>query len=210
MVDSIPLLVAAAALHVIFRLAYIFYIGLSLRAARRRTESDPAVRHEHWLRFKKKTSAVFFGDMASTAAILVLTAGTLRDYVPFEYSLITGVVFTIIGVSVKIAASRAIGVKGFYYYNFFCNEQEREYHTRGIYRTLDNPMYGLGYLHAFGFPLIFWSLWGLVFAAFDWAVIWGFYLMFERPHTVSYWQDVIRLDLSRPRTDEESNIVRQR
>lgn len=211
--DSIllrSLLVTAIASHLVFRLAYIFYIGLSIRAAQRRTKSDPAIRYARWLRFKKRTSLVFFGDMASTAAILALTAGSLPDYLPYEYALIVGIIFTIIGVAVKIAASRAIGVKGFYYYNFFCNEQDREYHARGIYRSLDNPMYGLGYLHAFGFPLIFCSSWGLVSAAFDWAIIWVFYLVFERPHTASHWLDVIRLDLSRSRTDEESNIVGQR
>jgi protein-S-isoprenylcysteine O-methyltransferase Ste14 len=58
--------------------------------------------------------------------------------------------------------------------------------AKGIYKYLKNPMYGLGYMHAFGFALLFLSFWGLVFALFDWIIVWAFYFVFERPHTLNY------------------------
>jgi protein-S-isoprenylcysteine O-methyltransferase Ste14 len=91
-----------------------------------------------------------------------------------------------------MSAYRAIGVKGYYWYNFFCAREDREYVAKGIYKYLDNPMYGLGYLHAFGFPLLFLSFYGLVFALFDWIVIWAFYFIFERSSTVYYWRSYQR------------------
>jgi protein-S-isoprenylcysteine O-methyltransferase Ste14 len=204
------LIVTVGAIHIAFRLGYLFYIGLALRSAQRLRDADPAIRHARWLVFKKRATVVFTGDVVSTGVFLVVTAGTLPDYVPLQYTIVIGIIFTIVGLATKLAACRAIGTKGFYCYNFFCSDEERKYVARGIYKYLDNPMYGLGYLHAFGFPLLFRSSWGLAFALFDWLIIWVFYFVFERQHTASFWHSEIGLGASGAGSNERSQVLGQR
>jgi protein-S-isoprenylcysteine O-methyltransferase Ste14 len=179
-------LAVAASLHVAFRLAYLYSIGFALRAGERHCNDDPGITFREWLAFKKRTYFVFAGDVVTTGAILVLTADTLGPDIAMIYTLPISIILIVAGIWTKAAAYRVIGDKGFYYYNFFCNDEEREYVSKGIYRYLKNPMYSVGYLHAIGFPLLFRSGVGLAFGFFDWVIIWVFCLAFERSHTSFY------------------------
>lgn len=176
--------IAASAAHVAFRLAYFFYIGFTLRSAHSDQNKRRANTYEEWLRFKNKASFIINGDALLLALIILLSIGSLPPLIQYGHTMIVGLALACVGITVKLEAYRLVGEKGYYWYNFFCSVEEREYTPRGIYRYLDNPMYGVGYLHAFGLALIFRSVWGIIFALFDWGVIWAFYFFFERSHTL--------------------------
>lgn len=184
-------IILAGALHLIFRLLYFFYIGFSLKAAQSATDSNEA-RYARWLKFKKRAAFILDADGVTLALVIAVSLNTLAGSDYLFYLRIAGALFVVAGISIKVSAYRAIGVKGYYWYNFFCADEEREYVARGIYKYINNPMYGPGYLHAFGFPLLFLSFWGLVLAVFDWIVVWAFYFVFERSHTTYHWHSYQR------------------
>ena len=185
------LLIAASVIHVGFRLAYFFYIGLTLKWRHAR---DDEASYSDWLRFKKEASFILNVDGLTLGLVTVLSAASLKLPMSFEWTVVMGIILICAGIGVKLAAYRVVGDKGYYWYNFFCGDHEREYTARGVYRYLDNPMYTFGYLHAFGFPLVFRSLWGLVFALFDWLIILAFHYYFERPHTTFHREREMRLN----------------
>ena len=148
--------------------------------------ADIRSRGEHSAKIAEHGAAFKFilnVDGLTLGAVIVLSAASLQLSLSFQWTLVIGIILICSGIGVKLAAYRIVGAKGYYWYNFFCGDEERLYAARGVYRYLDNPMYTLGYLHAFGFALAFRSLWGLVFAFFDLAVIWAFHFCFESPHT---------------------------
>jgi protein-S-isoprenylcysteine O-methyltransferase Ste14 len=198
LINSSWILTAAIALQVLFRGAYFFYIGLAIRAARRDARSDKQARHEKWLKFKRLAAFILDGDGVALALVIALSINTL----PVESGRVSirllGAIFILIGIAVKVSAYRAIGTRGYYWFNFFCDGDEREYVKRGIYKYLNNPMYGPGYLHVVGFPLLFLSAWGLAVGVFNWAVVWAFYFVFERSHTFSHYRSANAPGEARP------------
>jgi protein-S-isoprenylcysteine O-methyltransferase Ste14 len=192
------LLVIASLLHAGLRLAYFFYIGLKLRARYSGDSVAATAAHEEWLRFKRKAAFVLNADGLTLGAVAVLSAESLPVRASFFWTLIAGMLLICAGVAVKVAAYRVVGTKGYYWYNFFCRDDQREYVARGVYKYLDNPMYTLGYLHAFGFALVFRSLWGLIFAAFDVLVLRAFHFCFERPHTAFHLRRAMSLTGRKP------------
>ncbi len=180
------LLILMGAVHLSLRLSYFFYIGFRLKAAQLNLPISKEAQYFKWLRFKKRATFILNADGVTLGIVIALSLNSLTESASLFYLRIFGAVLILIGVGVKICAYRVIGDKGYYWYNFFCIEEEREYVARGVYKYLNNPMYGMGYLHAIGFPLLFLSLWGLVLALFDWLVVWAFYFLFERPHTFHY------------------------
>jgi protein-S-isoprenylcysteine O-methyltransferase Ste14 len=180
------LLFITGAVHLAFRLAYFFYVGLSLKRAQSDRTGSIDERYDRWLKFKKRAAFILDADGVTLAFVITASLGSLSSAHSLIYLRIIGAAMVVAGIWIKVSAYRVIGVKGYYWYNFFCADEEREYVARGVYKYLSNPMYGPGYLHAVGFPLIFLSFWGLAFAVFDWIVVWAFYFIFERPHTFYY------------------------
>jgi protein-S-isoprenylcysteine O-methyltransferase Ste14 len=187
-VEPTLLLLLAGAVHIIFRLSYFFYIGFSLREASLDRKDSNDGQYAKWLKFKKRAAFILNADGVTLALVIALSLNSIAGNAGSVYLRITGAALIIIGIGVKRSAYRVTGARGYYWYNFFCGDEEREYVSRGVYRYLNNPMYGPGYLHALGFPLLFLSFWGLVLALFDWVVIWAFYFLFERPHTLNHWR----------------------
>lgn len=109
----------------------------------------------------------------------------LPDVLPEEAWMMIGVALITVGGYVKWDAYRIIGDRGWYWYNFFCPPQQTDFEVEGVYRYLDNPMYGVGYLPLFGAAFLLLSTGGVLLAAFDTVMIWLFYYFCERPHTVN-------------------------
>jgi len=175
-------------LHIIARIGgYMFYLGPKLRAAQQRTWASEEESMRAWLPFKRKLAIMLNMDGITFAFIIAASIGTLHippQYAQYELPIkLVGAVLAVIGAGVKYGAYKAVGDKGYYCYNFFCKPGGQEYTLQGVYKYLKNPMYGVGYFHLFGFSLLFLSFWGLVFACFDWAMIWLFYFIFEKTHT---------------------------
>jgi protein-S-isoprenylcysteine O-methyltransferase Ste14 len=86
------------------------------------------------------------------------------------------------GISMKLWAAARLGAGAYYWENFFVAGPFVAPDPPGPYRYLRNPMYTVGYLHAYGFALACLSLPGLLAAAFDQGAILLFHHFVERPH----------------------------
>ena len=92
----------------------------------------------------------------------------------------TSIILIGLGLFSKISARLAIGKEGYYWKNFFVISTDRPI-SGGIYSMIDNPMYGLGYLHALGIALLLRSYLGCIIFFFDWIVVWNLFLSIEKP-----------------------------
>ncbi len=183
--------------HVLFRLLYVFYIGGVLR--RQTGREKTRAQFDEWTSFKDRASLILQLDSQTFFAAVLASSGLLMSqsslrsvlfqssFLPASisnfYLILLGIVLIVFGGFVKWDAYRVIGEKGWYWYNFFCPPEETNYEEEGVYRYLENPMYGAGYLPLLGIALLFLSVEGLILAVFDWICIWVFYVLFERPHT---------------------------
>jgi protein-S-isoprenylcysteine O-methyltransferase Ste14 len=93
-----------------------------------------------------------------------------------------GLVLIVIGLGTKLWAARTLGDDAYYWHNFFVRRDHVPPDPPGPYRYLSNPMYTVGYLHAYGFALLLGSLPGLGLALFDQAAILIFHRLVEQPH----------------------------
>jgi protein-S-isoprenylcysteine O-methyltransferase Ste14 len=172
-------------LHLCFRVGgYFFYLGPKMREAHRRTWTSEEESLRAWMPFRRRVAFLLNCDGLTFAFVIAASLETLP--VPEAYQFFAraiGVMLAIIGAGTKYWAYKTIGDKGYYCYNSFAPPSNLTYVKAGVYKYLDNPMYGVGYLHLFGFSLLFFSLWGLIIAAFDWMMIWIFHFMFEKEHT---------------------------
>jgi protein-S-isoprenylcysteine O-methyltransferase Ste14 len=176
-----PLL--AALWCVACRCAYVGFVGLALRAHTRapRPAGEPDVL---WRRFKARASPLMLGDSVALVVLCLVTRGSLSLPGPTWPAWIAGGLLVVLGVGVKAWASASLPEGTFYWRDFFVPVEQRELSKRGPYRWLSNPMYGLGYAHAYGFALLVGSLPGLFAAAFAQAAILGLAVLVERPHVL--------------------------
>jgi protein-S-isoprenylcysteine O-methyltransferase Ste14 len=93
-----------------------------------------------------------------------------------------GIVMIALGIGVKAWAAFSLGSGAYYWEDFFLPERVATPEPPGPYRYLKNPMYTLGYLHAYGFALVCGSWLGLIAAAFDQTAILIFHNRVEKPH----------------------------
>jgi hypothetical protein len=176
--DSVP---AAAITHALSRLAYVGTVGVLLR--RRSLRSGPARRRErNFLRFRQTASMLMSNDAVSFAALALLSAGSFHPVVPLPAVLAVAAVLIALGVGVKAWAARTLPPGAYYWRDFFVPPGPGPARATGPYRFLADPMYGVGYAHAYGLALGLLSWPGLVAALFDQAAILAFHAVVERPH----------------------------
>ena len=135
-----------------------------------------------YLKFRSIASTLMNLDAVLFIAVCMLTRGTLETPWPAIVRVVIGVVGIVIGVGTKLWARHALGPDLYYWRDFFAPEENRAGDATGPYKYLDNPMYTIGYLHAFGLALVFDSAPGLVLAAFMQLAVLLFYRVVERPH----------------------------
>lgn len=168
---------------VLSRLAYVVGVGIGLK----RQDRNQAFTRERGIdegfrRFKRGASWVMNNDAAALVLVCVTTRGTLPAGVARDVLIVVGVAFIAIGGGVKAWARDTLGVKAYYWYNFFNPAPIKPLERPGPYRYLDNPMYTVGYLPAYGVAMVLASWPGMVAAAFAQLAIVGFHLIVEKPH----------------------------
>jgi len=165
--------------HLVSRLAYVSYVGWSLKAE---DESGRLSRRygaeQGFRRFRQVAALIMNNDAVSLVVAGWVTRGTLKFPAPHAVMAIGGAAL-LIGVSVKVWAAWTLGVSGYYWGDFFVPVQQRR---TGLYRFLRNPMYTIGYLPAYGIALLLGSLPGLALAVVDHATIFLLYRWVEKPH----------------------------
>lgn len=163
------------------RLAYVGFVGIALRARAR--ASSPAIDPDTlWRSFKARAAPLMLGDSVALGALCLVTRGTLALPGPAWVAWVAGGLLVALGLGVKAWASASLPAGTFYWRDFFVPTELREFSKHGPYRWLSNPMYGVGYAHAYGFALLVGSLPGLLGAVFAQAAILALATLVERPH----------------------------
>lgn len=169
--------------HFLFRLAYVVGVGVALTRQKRdqvftRREGIEA----GFRRFKRGASIVMNADAVTFVLLCLVTRGTLSIGVSAPILIATGAVLVILGVTIKLWAAARLGAKAYYWHDFFAPGVLVAPDPPGPYRYLKNPMYTVGYLHAYGAALAFGSLPALCAAAIDQIAILVFHVLVEKPH----------------------------
>lgn len=163
------------------RLAYVCWVGNALRQqdanqAFTRTAGIEA----GFRRFRDRATLVMRNDAVSIVLVCVITRNTLDLPHAIEWSV--GGALIAIGLGMKTWAARTLGDDAYYWRNFFAPSAHVAPDPPGPYRWLDNPMYTVGYLHAYGLALALGSAAGLAISLFDQLAILAFHYLVEKPH----------------------------
>jgi|GEM_PF-2744672 len=86
-----------------------------------------------------------------------------------------------VGFVVKVWATMLVGVETYYFEDLFLGRPLVALVTRGPYRWLRNPMYGVGQLHGYGYALWHRSFAGFAAMALCHALLYAFYFAVELP-----------------------------
>jgi protein-S-isoprenylcysteine O-methyltransferase Ste14 len=173
----------AIAYHLASRLAYVFGVGGMLaRQDRGQWFTRRYGVEAGFLRFRRLASIIMNNDAGSFVVLCLVARQTLPPGFRPALLIPAGVLLIAAGVSVKLWAAARLGAGAYYWENFFVAGPFVAPDPPGPYRYLRNPMYTVGYLHAYGFALACLSLPGLLAAAFDQGAILLFHHVVERPH----------------------------
>src|SRR3989442_12661131 len=173
----------ALAYHLASRLAYVLYVGLTLRRQERtgyltgRYGPEAAFR-----RFRRVAAIVMANDAVSLGVLCLVSANTLHLGLPRGLTIAVGAGLALVGVATKMWAAATLG-DGYYWRNFFTPTDRVVPKAAGPYRWLKNPRDTLGYLPVYGLALATSSAFGLVAALFDQCAILTFYNLVAKPHS---------------------------
>jgi hypothetical protein len=108
-------------------------------------------------------------DGASRAALQTVCVGV-------------GFVLLVLGFVVNTASTLVVGFDVYYYKDLFLRRALCKFETRGPYRYLSNPMYGVGQCSGYGAALMLGSVEGLLATLINQICMYVFYYAIERPH----------------------------
>jgi protein-S-isoprenylcysteine O-methyltransferase Ste14 len=169
--------------HLASRLAYVIGVGVALTQQDRRQAFtrlhgvEPGFR-----RFRRLAAILMNNDAVSFVLLCLVTRETIPSGLPVLVLPGVGLLCIFIGIATKLWAAARIGRSAYYWHNFFVPVSPVPLDPPGPYRYLKNPMYTVGYLHAYGFAMLVGSSAGLMLAAFDQLAILVFLAMVEKPH----------------------------
>ncbi len=173
----------AAAWFAASRLAYVSFVGSSLRTEQRRTAGRGLEASRlRFARFSARASWLMDNDAVALGALCLVTAGTLPAAVSWTASIVAGAVLVVVGIGVKVWATSSLSAGSYHWRDSFIHPGAVAVSRVGPYRWLSNPMYTLGYAHAYGAALILRSSAGLAAALFAQATILVFHVLVEQPH----------------------------
>lgn len=161
-----------------------YYLGNAWYLSRcsvgaRRLVGDDATRA--WGVYQCVVGLMFFNQALGFSAIA--SASFDGGSLPLASSvcMVVGGLLVAVGLVTKTWATLVVGVDCFYYKDLFFRRRFWPFTSRGPYRLLSCPMYGVGNLHVYGFAILSRSLPGLVAAALCHAAIYAFHYGLERP-----------------------------
>lgn len=168
---------------ILSRLAYVLFVGISLRREERTGVYTQALgRAEAFRRFRRTAAIVMNHDGFAFVLLCVVTRNTWHLPLAPALWLALGAVLVVIGLGTKLWAARTLGGDAYYWHNFFDPDEAIGPVSTGPYRFISSPMYTIGYLQTYGLALITRSLPGLIASAFLQTAILVFHAVVEKPH----------------------------
>lgn len=164
------------------RVAYIAYIGVSLRRAR--MSNDPARQTRDFVRFRDVALLLMTNDGVAIVVLAIATRDTLG--LPRLPTAIVGGFLVVVGCVCKVWAGKALGFQAWVWQDFFIPPAPGATRWNGPYRFLNNPMYSVGYIQAWALPLMLRSWPGLVAGLFAHMTILVFCRLVEGPHARAF------------------------
>ena len=165
------------------RLAYVGWVGHALQQQdAHQTLTRVAGIEAGYQHFRQRAAVLMRNDAFSIVLVSVMTRSTLDLPIPRVVTFIVAGLLMIVGLGSKVWAARTLGDDAYYWRNFFDLQEHAAPNPPGPYRYMDNPMYTVGYLHAYGFALALGSTAGLGIALFDQVAILVFHFLVEKPH----------------------------
>lgn len=169
------------------RLAYVLYVGIALRRQERSQHfTRDAGQDEGFSRFRRRASTLMTNDAVGFLVACLAGWDTLPGGRPRSVMIVSGIFLVIVGIATKLWARATLGGDAYYWANFFVDTPAVTRVRAGPYRFIRNPMYTVGYLHAYGAALLAGSLPGLIAALFSQAAILAFHVLVEKPHFDRY------------------------
>ena len=178
-----PLTLLVIGYAVASRLAYVIWVGAALRRQDRNqffTRTDGA--ETGFQRFRATATLIMRNDAVAIVLVCLLTRNTLDLGIPTALRWLVAAILVVIGLGTKAWAARTLGDNAYYWHNFFVPGEHVAPDPPGPYRYLDNPMYTVGYLHAYGLALALASTAGFAVVLFDQLAILAFHHLIEKPH----------------------------
>jgi protein-S-isoprenylcysteine O-methyltransferase Ste14 len=162
------------------RLAYVLFVGVSLRREEGRLRRDG---HEAaWNRFARRSSWLMNNDAVAFTALCIVTADGFAQPASWPLTVAVGAVLVALGVGVKSWAAASLPAGSYHWRNFFVAPEKDAVRADGPYRWMSSPMYTVGYAHCYGAALALQSPAGMVAAAGAQASILLLHFLVEEPH----------------------------
>lgn len=175
---------AACAYFLASRAAYVSFAGLSLRAQDR---SGWWTRRwgpeEGFDRFRRTASVLMNNDGVAIALVSWNSRGSIETDVPAWALWAAGAAISAVGIGTKAWAAATLGTGSYHWKSFFIPPEESRFVATGPYRWFANPMYTVGYFHAYGLAVALRSLPGLLAALTAQGLMLALNHWVERPHT---------------------------
>jgi protein-S-isoprenylcysteine O-methyltransferase Ste14 len=133
-------------------------------------------------RFKRASTILMVFDTLSFILLNLLTIDSMHLPGPRWVQIAFGATLGLFALGVKTWATRTLGPRAYYWFNFFEPAEPVQWVPRGPYKYVNNPMYGVGYLQTYGLAFMCASLYGMVAALFMQLTIFVFNEIVEKPH----------------------------
>ena len=144
-----------------------------------------------WRHYQTIASVMFLNVSFALGDFCILTDRRFFVPVPLGFAVPLGVALLAVGLVVKTWATMLVGLDVYYWKDMFLARPVGPFVTRGPYRWLRNPMYGVGWLHSYGVAVLYRSWLGLLAVAFFHASIYTFHLLLERPFVARTYGRVV-------------------
>jgi protein-S-isoprenylcysteine O-methyltransferase Ste14 len=164
------------------RLIYVGYVGYSLPRARPDPAEPDASVEKRYARFRIISWLTMHNDASAHITLAIVTRGTMPLGIPDWAVYTLGGVMILAGHGMKTWAAASIGDAGYFWRDAFFPPTDAVASVAGPYRFVRNPMYGIGYLHAYGLGVLFQSWYSLCGAAYAQIAIYVFLWLIEKPN----------------------------
>jgi protein-S-isoprenylcysteine O-methyltransferase Ste14 len=176
--------VFAFAFFLLSRMAYVGFAGVALRA-----QDGSEWWTRRWgpeggfLRYRRAVSVLMNNDGVALALVCWTSRGSLPPSAHPVLVAALGGLLVALGIGMKSWAARTLGPGSYHWRSFFLPAAPGAFKTSGPYRWFRNPMYTVGYAHAYGLALLLRSTPGLIAALVAQSLILLLNHWAERPHT---------------------------
>ena len=146
------------------------------------TKLEAFKKFEAWLSF-----AFFHNGLAFSYLYFTTMSKEDFSFMPVAWVLGLGITLQVIGFVIKFLASWQIGLGIYYYKDMFIEEKVIDFEATGVFKIMDNPLYGWGQLNGHGAALYAFSWYGVIAVGINQVCFYTFYNLLEKPFVQRFY-----------------------